>query len=292
MVSGRQFFRKNLNKTAYWRPTILCGYNICGNIKHLYRNNNWFLKQKVNYALIFLLLSVLTSYSSAQQSHSVSGTILEKASNNPVQYVAVGLKELNRWQYSNNNGKFTFQNIPAGKYTLVAHCLGYTPFETSIDLQTNWTQTIMLQRLDLRIQEVIVTATEKANEPGTSVINRQAMQHLQPSGFGDLLELLPGYRWEKQDLSEINSIKLRQAGDDLNTAYGTSFYVDGMPLSSDASMQGNNLAESGLKLRNRINVANGIDMRQVPTDDIEQVEIVRGIPSARQGNLSHRSCHY
>ena len=285
-VSENQSFRKNTQKQVSCRSTILCEYSAFDNKKYLHRKNNWYLEQKVKYTLIFLLFSLLTSYLSAQQSQSVSGTILEKASNNPVQYVAVGLKELNRWQYSNNNGKFTFQNIPAGKYTLVAHCLGYTPFETTIDLQTNWTQTIILQRLDLRIQEVIVTATEKANEPGTSVINRQAMQHLQPSGFGDLLELLPGYRWEKQNLSEINSIKLRQAGDDLNTAYGTSFYVDGMPLSSDASMQGNNLAESGLKLKNRINVANGIDMRQVPTDDIEQVEIVRGIPSARQGNLS------
>jgi hypothetical protein len=114
-VSERQFFWKNTKKQVSCRSTILCEYSAFDNKKYLNRKNNWLLEQKVKYTLIFLLFSLLTPYSSAQQSQSVSGTILEKASNNPIQYVAVGLKELNCWQYSNNSGKFTFQNIPAGR---------------------------------------------------------------------------------------------------------------------------------------------------------------------------------
>ncbi|MFO7938917.1 MAG: TonB-dependent receptor plug domain-containing protein [Bacteroidales bacterium] len=140
--------------------------------------------------------------------------------------------------------------------------------------------------MDLQIPELIVTATRKNNEVGTSVINRQAIQHIQPSGFSDLLELLPGYRWKKRDMSKINSIQLRQVGSDINTAFGTSFFVDGMPISTDGALQGNNLWGQGIKVQNRINVARGVDMREISTDDIESVEIIRGVPSVKHGNLS------
>lgn len=222
----------------------------------------------------------------AQEAVSLSGKILDKEKNIPVEYVAVGIKELNLWQYTDAKGFFSFNNIIPGQYTLVVRCLGYQSIQQSVSFPQAYTQTFYLTPLDLRISEVIVTATEKINEPGTSVIDRPAMQHLQPSGFGDLLELLPGYRWEKQNLSRINTIKLREVDNDLNTAFGTAFFIDGMPISTDGAMEGNNLSVTGLKLSGRINVANGIDMRQIPTDDIESVEIVRGIPSVKQGNLS------
>ncbi|MGQ1945596.1 TonB-dependent receptor [Geofilum sp. OHC36d9] len=247
---------------------------------------NRILKLTAKKGVVFLLLAILSAQSFAQQNHTISGTVIEKSNNEPIQYAAVGIKELNRWQYTDTKGNFSFINIASGTYTLVVHCLGYKNIEQEINFQDEWSQTIYLSDLNLKIKEVTVTAIEKANESGTSIINREAMQHLQPSSFGDLQELLPGYRWEKQDLSKINSISLRQVDNDDNTAYGTAFYVDGMPVSTDASMEGNNLSSTNIKVEGRINVANGIDMRQIPTDDIEQVEIIRGLPSVKQGNLS------
>lgn len=235
-----------------------------------------------------MALSCMSLSTTAQTLSSISGHVLDKASGQPVHFAAVGLREQNLWQYTDDKGQFSFTGLKTTHQTLVINCLGYASTEIQVHLSENenWQQTIYLTAQNLQLQEVVVTATEKQDESGTSVIDQQAMQHLQPSGFGDLLELLPGYRWEQQDLSKVTTIKLRQAGDDDNTAYGTAFYIDGIPLNNDAEVQGNNLLSSDQKLSGRLNVANGIDMRQIATDDIERVEIIRGIPSVKHGNLS------
>jgi hypothetical protein len=239
-----------------------------------------------------IILTMVLNYASfdsiAQKPGSISGHIIDQETGKPIHFAAVGLKEQNSWQYTDENGQFSFSDIKPSYQTLVIQCLGYLSTEIQVLLSEdeNWQQDIYLFGQNLQLQEIVVTAIEKQNESGTSVIDQQAMQHLQPSAFGDLLELLPGYRWEQQDLSKVSTIKLRQAGDDDNTAYGTAFYIDGIPLNNDAEVQGNNLLSSDLKLSGRLNVANGIDIRQIATDDINRVEIIRGIPSVKHGNLS------
>lgn len=215
-----------------------------------------------------------------------SGQVVDASSSKAIPMVAIGIKETNQWLYTNSEGRFKFTTLPPSPFTLQIRCLGYQTLEISIiELPTEF-QTITLHTQNLNIQEITVTATEKQGESGTSVIDQQAMQHLQPSGFGDLLELLPGYRWEAQDLSQTSTIKLRQAGDDANTALGTAFYIDGIPLTPDAELQGNNLSSGDLKLSGRLNAGQGIDLRSLATDDIERVEIIRGLPSVKYGNLS------
>ena len=46
----------------------------------------------------------------------------------------------------------------------------------------------------LKIAEVVVTAQETRGVTTASVIEKHAMEHLQPSSFSDILELLPGGR--------------------------------------------------------------------------------------------------
>jgi hypothetical protein len=239
-------------------------------------------------SILMVTLNCVSFSTAAQTLSSITGQILDKETGRPIQFAAVGLQEQNLWQYTDDHGEFSFNELKTSNQTLVVHCLGYAPTEVQVHLSENenWQQTIYLTGQNLQLQEVVVTATEKQDESGTSVIDQQAMQHLQPSGFGDLLELLPGYRWEQQDLSKVSTIKLRQAGDDDNTAYGTAFYIDGIPLSTDAEVQGNNLSSADQKLSGRLHVAKGIDLRQIATDDIERVEIIRGVPSVKHGNLS------
>lgn len=47
----------------------------------------------------------------------------------------------------------------------------------------------------------------------SSIIDRKAMEHLQPSSFSDLLELLPGGRSADPALNQVNPIRLREAGE-------------------------------------------------------------------------------
>ena len=139
------------------------------------------------------------------------------------------------------------------------------------------------------IREVVVTAQESRGLTSASVIGRHAMEHLQPSSFSDLLELLPGGRASDPSLSTPNNIRLREAGGGggnySTSSLGTRFIMDGAPISTN----GNMLYLSGAwdsQATYRDNVNQGVDMRTLSTDDIEKVEIVRGIPSVEYGDLT------
>ena len=140
------------------------------------------------------------------------------------------------------------------------------------------------------LQEVVVTAEESTRRSSTSLINKEAMQHLQPSSFTDLTNLLPGASVKDPKLTGSNTIHLREAADgssDDNYAtgsLGTAFVVDGAPISTDANLQ--YIQGSSAQDEERRTVNKGVDMRTISTDDIEKVEIIRGIAAAEYGDLT------
>lgn len=151
-----------------------------------------------------------------------------------------------------------------------------------------------------QLGEVIVTAREHTGIATSSLIGRDAMEHLQPTSFTDLLELLPGNISHNPDMGSVNLITLRETGtltaqgaryqsaDYAITSLGTLFMVDGAPMNTDAVLQSEGLtvSESLSPAYGRITTNRGVDMRSIATDNIESVEIIRGIPSAEYGNLS------
>lgn len=147
----------------------------------------------------------------------------------------------------------------------------------------------VLQPVISKLGEVVVTAQESHGLSTASKIERHAMEHLQPSSFADLLELLPGGRAQNPVLTAPNTISLREAaaggGQYATSSLGTSFVMDGAPISTNANMQ----ALSGawdLQTTSRDIVNSGVDMRTIATDEIQSVEVVRGIPSVEYGDLT------
>lgn len=67
------------------------------------------------------------------------------------------------------------------------------------------------------------------------------MELLQPSSFSDILSLIPGHMSQDPALGKVNLIGLREVGtssEQYNTSsLGTSFMIDGVPISTDANMQ-------------------------------------------------------
>lgn len=150
------------------------------------------------------------------------------------------------------------------------------------------------------IKEVVVTAREGGGMTTSSTISRSAMEHLQPTSFADLLELLPGNISQDPAMGKVNAITLRETGNigatgtktqnpDYNiSSLGTLFMVDGAPINGDANMQNipNAASDVSSPEYSRDMTNRGVDMRTISTDNIESVEIVRGIPSAEYGNLT------
>lgn len=141
------------------------------------------------------------------------------------------------------------------------------------------------------LQEVVVTAEEKSEKSSASVINKEAMKHIQPSSFTDILQTLPGGTTKDPNLTSTNTIRLREASNGSTSSeydassLGTSFVIDGAPVSTDANMQYVQSDVSGSDSK-RNSVGAGVDMRTISTDDIEKVEIIRGIAGAEYGDVT------
>lgn len=140
----------------------------------------------------------------------------------------------------------------------------------------------------ISLSEVVVTAQESRKPTSASIIDTAAMRHLQPSSFSDLMSLLPGGITKDPDMASVNIIALRQASnitptdDYLTSALGTSFVIDGVPVNNSSQLQ----TTSDTNQSGRIPVGKGVDMRTISTDDIEKIEVVRGIPSVEYGELT------
>lgn len=163
---------------------------------------------------------------------------------------------------------------------------------------------IPLRQNATALGEVVVMARASDGPVTSSIIGRDAMTHLQPNSIADLMELLPGGYAKDPNMGEANTITLRETGTmgaygaiTKNNNYsisslGTQFMVDGVPISTDANLQYSPLSDtqssaSSSTVENNRNITNrGVDMRSISTDDIESVEVVRGIPSVEYGNLT------
>ena len=192
-----------------------------------------------------------------------------------------------------DNRGFAEITLPIGNYSLNISHLGYENKNVNISLTKNRTLTYVLISKEIALQEVVFTAKEDKGLTSKSVIDRKAMEHLQPSSFSDLMELLPGGLAKQPNLTTTNVALIRESsGRPIEGGYNTSslgvqFMVDDNIINSNSDMQRslNQLAFSSAP-KSRNTISTGIDMRSISTNDIEKVEIIRGIPSAAYGDLT------
>ena len=242
--------------------------------------------------LFVLGITFIPSQAISQTYPAVKGRLVAKESGKPIAFATVVLKESLKWSSTNLNGEFSIDNVPNGEYTIMVSCLGYQKIQDTISLTAQrklFTLQMSVESQDL--SEVIVIAEESRENGTSSTIKKEALKHLQPSSFADILELLPGGVSQDNNMTNMQLISLREpleADDytyDYNTSFGTSFVIDGQVLSNDAELQN---ISGGNKdyVTSRNTTGKGIDMRLISTDNIESVEIVRGIPSVKYGELT------
>ncbi|TCI94318.1 TonB-dependent receptor [Tenacibaculum sp. M341] len=204
----------------------------------------------------------------------------------------------------NSKPKLTGQNggvsfvVKKGTYQLSVNHIAYETFSKKLVVDKDLVFSVELNDNKELLQEVVVTAKESDNITSTSVIDKRAMSHLQPSSFSDLMSLLPGNNVGAPVLTSANNLLLRETGvgdpdgNYTTSSLGISFLVDGMPINTNANLQqtiGSSFAINpigGQVDQSRRTVRTGVDMRAISTDDIETVEVVRGVASAKYGDLS------
>ena len=234
---------------------------------------------------IMAFLLIVSSVLPAAAQNIITGHVVDAKTLEPVIGATVTIAgEKGSKTVTDINGEFRLSTTSATKQQLHISYIGYKSLTSKV-LSAG---TYKLTQDVASLGEVVVTAQESRGLTSASVIEKHAMEHLQPSSFSDILELLPGGRAQDPTLTSTNNIRIRETGtaSDYNTSsLGTSFVIDGAPVSTNANRQSVKGAwETSTTSRDNLN--SGVDMRSIATDDIEKVEIVRGIPSVEYGDLT------
>ncbi|RAV28973.1 TonB-dependent receptor [Sinomicrobium soli] len=247
----------------------------------------------MKFLLPALFYFVVIGYISAQD-NIITG-IVHNEENEPLTGALIRQNTSGHSTITNLEGRFSIKINPGeNEHHLNITHLGYVSLDTLILHSHRLNVQIQLRSRNLQIDEVIVTARENSNGLGTrSLIEKAAIEHVQPSSLRDVLQLLPGQLAINPDLSSPQQILLRQtptnsAGNAV-AQLGTALIMDGSPVSNDANLQYNvNILNSdpGASPPFQSVVNRGFDLRQIPADQIESVEVIRGVPSARHGNFT------
>ena len=205
----------------------------------------------------------------------ISGKILDE-NNSPLPYANIFIRETNIGTSSDSRGNFKLITKP-GKYNLEVSYVGFEKKSLEINLKPdqNLQLIITLKSLTFEIAGIEVTA-EKEFIPLTpetkTVIKSGEIEHIQASSLGDVVKMIPGIDATNPSLNYVERASIRK-GD----ALGTQIVMNGIPVTNNANLQigiGYSTANSG------------IDLRSIPAENIEEVEVIRGIASAQYGDFT------
>lgn len=216
----------------------------------------------------------------------LQGFILDKQTGQPVINALVLAKNLGIEVYTNSEGKFKFTKLPDNNVHLVIIHGEYLIKEYEVN--ANQPELIIhLSPNTLDLESVVVVGTKGVKNTTTSThINRKAIEHLQATSLQEVLQLVPGNVVTNPNFSNANQANIRQYGADKLGSLGTSVIINGANISNNANLQSINTATAGSGASFSSSSGAGIDLRAINADNIESVEVIRGIPSVEYGDLN------
>lgn len=241
-----------------------------------------------NQLLTYLFLIISVSVLGQNNTGVIKGKLIASETNTPIPYAVIRILETEQWTTTNEQGAFTFSNVTIENFTLEVQHLGKHKYQKTYSQKEYASKNISIKLISesFAMQEVIVTAEKGQGMSTSSKINTTALQHVQPTTLGDIMQLLPGSLIDNPDLSTKQSLAIREIGTDDNSAAGIAIIVDGAPISNDANLQTYSTVNTNSAIEEVSTAGSGIDVRQISTDNIESVEVIKGIPSVEYGNLT------
>jgi len=205
-----------------------------------------------------------------------------------------------RIKLANNQDSIRLKVVFVGKQTL------FLSFGRSDFLKEH---TIVLSELSLKLDEVNVIPSYKRDGGSNSAItiDRQTIDQLQAFSLVDVMNSLPGKKTTALDLNSLSTLTFRggMGGErDLSNSLGIAVIMDGVRLSNDANMQSRGVSRNGIGSSTITSYGyrdsywgnqgsksydtpyQGIDLRDIPINNIEKIEVIQGIAPAQYGEVT------
>ena len=224
--------------------------------------------------LLLALALMLTASPAVLEAQSITGTVRDQGSGDPVAAAQVFLEGLNLGALTQADGSYSITDVPAGSHTLTVQFLGFRSESVVVTIAAGQSvvQNFFLSQQALQLDELVVTGTAAASrvrEIGNSVAVLDAgIAEVQPiSNVSDLLRArLPGVVVQQGsgDVGTASTIKIRGSSTMRRVNDGPLVYVDGVRVS--------NRMESG-----------GRDVSRIDDLDpamIESLEVIKGPAAA------------
>ncbi len=225
-------------------------------------------------AIVFFML--LTGQLFAQENTAVLKGKITDEQGAALPFANVILKENNIGTAADVDGNYRLLARP-GVYTVEISFVGYEKSTDKVILVANRALELdySLKSISFNIGGIEVLGTSNfipLDPTTTSEISSGEIEHIQATSLSDVMQLIPGVETTNPTLVEVSQASIR-GGEGI----GTQIIMDGVPLSNTANMQeGISGTTSG----------RGVDMRAIPAENIQKVEVIRGIPSAKYGDLT------
>ncbi len=228
---------------------------------------------------LLFLLSVIQLYGREPKCAKICGRIIDKKSGEPLYLVNIVLDKTPFGDATDVDGYYAIEDMPPGNYILKVKMLGYKEVAEGIVVSSGERviRNFKLEPTMITIGGITVIAERDLipdEHTTTTRISSGEIQHMQASSLGDVLGLVPGVeKTARQGLSGSIRAAIRGSSADALSTFGTKIIVDGVSISNNTDMQWTSFCQ-------------GIDLRGIPADDIQEVEVVKGVPSVRYGDLT------
>ncbi|RZK78885.1 MAG: TonB-dependent receptor [Pedobacter sp.] len=250
--------------------------------------------------VLFFLLNCCAINSWSQQ-HVFKGRVIDN-NNQPVEFATVLLKNFDRVTYTDSIGQFSF-TIPnkfnGTSLDLKIAQVGKKTIEPTISiLELKQLIVFKLTDLSLELSEVEINQVRKIQNSNSSIVfDRQALEQSQAFSLTDILNNLPGKKIAPPALQSPQNITLRTEATGIqamNNSFGVAIIIDDIQLSNNANMQNRNVGKWGVG-GSTISSArygsfdvpfSGLDIRDIPIDNIESIEVISGVAPAKYGDLT------
>lgn len=148
--------------------------------------------------VLFLLLLGLLTTVSAQPTHQIKGTVIDKASRQPLEFINVLVLGLGRGGVTDAEGHFNIGEVPPGIYRLQASAVGYKTILTPEYIVSTKDLTIQIETEEnlTELEGVTVTASPFRRDPespvGLRVIGLQEIEK-SPGANRDISRIVQSY---------------------------------------------------------------------------------------------------